>query len=39
MANNIKIVGNILNSSTISRYSTQDTKLISSKEVQDDFGA
>jgi hypothetical protein len=39
MANNIQIVGNILNSSTISRYSTQDTKLISSKEVQDDFGA
>ena len=36
---NIQIVGEILNSSTISRYSDQDTKLISSKEVQDDFGA
>ena len=39
MANNIKIVGNILNSSTISRYSTQDTNLITSQKIQDDFGA
>jgi hypothetical protein len=39
MANNIQIVGNILNSSTISRYSIQDTKLIASQEIQDDFGA
>jgi hypothetical protein len=39
MANNIQIVGNILNSSTISRYSAQDTRLISSQEIQDDFGA
>jgi hypothetical protein len=39
MANNIQIVGDILNSSTISRYSTQDTNLIASQEIQDDFGA
>ena len=36
---NIQIVGDILNSSTISRYSTQDTNLIASQEIQDDFGA
>jgi hypothetical protein len=36
---NIQIVGEILNSSTISRYSDQDTRLISSQEIQDDFGA
>jgi len=36
---NIQIVGEILNSSTISRYSDQDTNLIASQEIQDDFGA
>jgi hypothetical protein len=36
---NIQIVGSILNSSTISRYSDQDTNLIASQEIQDDFGA
>ena len=36
---NIQIVGAILNSSTISRYSDQDTNLIASQEIQDDFGA
>jgi hypothetical protein len=38
MANNIQIVGNILNSSTISRYSNQDTNLLTSFQVQENFG-
>jgi hypothetical protein len=38
MANNIKIVGNILNTTTVSRYSIQDTNLISSRILKEDFG-
>ena len=38
MADNIQIVGNILNSSTISRYSNQDTNLLTSFQVQENFG-
>ena len=38
MANNIKIVGNIVNTTTISRYSQEDIDLISSKNLQEDFG-
>ena len=38
MANNIKIVGNIVNTTTISRYSTEDTNLIASRNLQEDFG-
>ena len=38
MANNIQIVGNILNSSTISRYSIQDTTLLTPIELEENFG-
>lgn len=38
MADNIKIVGNILNTTTVSRYNEQDTNLISSRTLQDSFG-
>jgi hypothetical protein len=38
MANNIKIVGNIVNTTTISRYSQEDIDLMSSKDLQEDFG-
>ena len=38
MANNIQIVGNILNSSTISRYSDQDTTLLTPLEIEENFG-
>ena len=38
MADNIKIVGNILNTTTVTRYSTEDTNLISSKKLQENFG-
>jgi len=38
MADNIKIVGNIVSSTTISRYTSQDTALISSRRLQENFG-
>jgi hypothetical protein len=38
MANNIQIVGNIVNSSTISRYSSQDTTLLTPIELEENFG-
>ena len=38
MANNIKIVGNIINTTTVSRYSVEDTNLIASRNLQEDFG-
>jgi len=38
MANNIQIVGNIVNSSTISRYSNQDTTLLTPIELEENFG-
>jgi hypothetical protein len=38
MASNIKIVGNILNTSTVGRYSQEDINLISSRKKQDLFG-
>jgi hypothetical protein len=38
MADNIQIVGNILSETTVTRYSVEDSNLISSKEVQENFG-
>jgi hypothetical protein len=38
MANNIKITGSIINTTTVSRYSVEDTNLISSRNLQEDFG-
>jgi hypothetical protein len=38
MASNIKIVGNIINTETVSRYSSQDTNLIASRNLQENFG-
>ena len=38
MANNIKIVGSIVNTTTISLYSTEDTNLIASRNLQENFG-
>jgi hypothetical protein len=38
MVNNIKIIGNILNTNVIQRYSTEDINLISNTEVQESFG-
>jgi hypothetical protein len=38
MANNIKIVGNIVSTTTIPRYSSQDAALISSRRLQENFG-
>ena len=38
MANNIKIVGNILSTTTVSRYSEEDIKLIQSSKLQENFG-
>jgi hypothetical protein len=38
MADNIKIVGNILNTTTVSRYSSEDTNLLSSRTLQKYFG-
>ena len=39
MADNIKITGNITDSTIISRYSQNDIRLISSQEIQEDFGS
>ena len=38
MADNIKIVGNILSTTSVSRYLTEDTKLIQSSQLQESFG-
>jgi hypothetical protein len=38
MADNIKIVGDILNIDTISRYLPEDINLINSKKLQENFG-
>ena len=38
MADNIKIIGNIVNSDVVSRYSTDDIRLISSQNIQENFG-
>ena len=38
MASNVKIVGNIINTTTVSRYSEDDIKLIPSKKLQENFG-
>jgi hypothetical protein len=38
MADNIKIVGNILNEQQISRYDNDDTNLLTSQTIQEDFG-
>jgi hypothetical protein len=38
MADNIKIVGNILSTTIVSRYSSQDTNLIASRKLQENFG-
>ena len=38
MADNIKIVGNILNTTTVSRYLPQDANLIASRQLQENFG-
>ena len=38
MANNIKIVGSILNTEQVSRYDSGDTNLLSSNIIQESFG-
>lgn len=38
MADNIKIVGNILNIDTVSRYDIKDTNLITSQRIAENFG-
>jgi hypothetical protein len=39
MADNIKIIGNIINTTTaVSRYSSEDTNLIFSQKIQENFG-
>jgi hypothetical protein len=38
MADNIKIVGDILNTTTVSRYSVEDINLISSRNLPENFG-
>jgi hypothetical protein len=38
MANNIKIVGSILDSQQVSRYNNEDTNLLSSNIIQESFG-
>ena len=38
MANNIRIVGNILNTTLVSRYSPNDTSLLQSRTLKEDFG-
>ena len=37
MANNIQIIGNIINTDTVSRYSPDDVRLIGSQEIQNYF--
>ena len=38
MADNIKIIGNIVSTSTTTRYSREDTNLISSTNIKENFG-
>jgi hypothetical protein len=38
MANNIQIVGSILNTEELSRYNSEDTSLLSSRLIQENFG-
>jgi len=38
MADNIKIIGSIVGSTTISRYNTSDSNLIASQDIQESFG-
>jgi len=38
MADNIKIIGNILNTTIVTRYSSDDVNLIASQEVKNNFG-
>jgi hypothetical protein len=38
MADNIKIVGSILNTQEISRYDDADVRLLTSQKIQEDFG-
>ena len=38
MADNIKIVGNILNTTTVIRYTAEDINLIPSSQLQENFG-
>ena len=38
MANNIQIIGNILNTSTVNRYNSEDTQLLTSQELKEYFG-
>jgi hypothetical protein len=38
MANNIQIIGNILNTSTVNRYNNEDTQLLVSQELKEYFG-
>ncbi len=38
MADNIKIVGNILNEQQVSRYDEADVSLLTSQTIQEDFG-
>ena len=38
MADNIKIVGNILNTTTVTRYTAEDINLIPSSQLQENFG-
>jgi hypothetical protein len=38
MADNIKIVGNILNEQQVSRYDAADINLLESQTLQEDFG-
>ena len=39
MADNIKIVGSILNTTQVSRYSADDLRLITSQKIKKSFGA
>lgn len=39
MANNIQIVGDILNTTVVNRYTDTDTRLIPTQEIQRNFGA
>ena len=38
MVDNIQIVGNIINATTVSRYSSEDTNLLLSRNIQEHFG-
>jgi len=38
MADNIRIVGNIVNTSTVSRYSFEDINLVTTQTIQENFG-